>query len=44
VLGFGVKAASTLGTFFCAAFTWGHVRQLDAVSRELLGRAWAAPS
>ena len=29
--------ACTLGTF-----RWGHVRQLDRVSRELLGRAWAA--
>ena len=26
----------------CAAFRWGHVRQLDRVSRELLARAWAA--
>src|SRR3990172_2604349 len=41
VLGFSVKAASTLGTFL-RSFRWGHVRQLDAVSRELLGRAWAA--
>jgi len=41
VLGFTVKAASTLGTFL-RSFTWGHVRQLDAVSRELLARAWAA--
>jgi hypothetical protein len=41
VLGFTVKAASTLGTFL-RSFRWGHVRQLDRVSRELLGRAWAA--
>jgi len=41
VLGFTVKAASTLGTFL-RSFRWGHVRQLDAVSRELLSRAWAA--
>jgi hypothetical protein len=41
VLGFRVKAASTLGTFL-RSFRWGHVRQLDRVSRELLRRAWAA--
>src|SRR5680860_1074188 len=41
VLGFSVKAASTLGTFL-RSFRWGHVRQLDRVSRELLQRAWAA--
>ena len=41
VLGFTVKAASTLGTFL-RSFRWGHVRQLDRVSRELLARAWAA--
>jgi len=41
VLGFRVKAASTLGTFL-RSFRFGHVRQLDRVSRELLGRAWAA--
>jgi hypothetical protein len=41
VLGFSVKAPSTLGTFL-RSFRWGHVRQLDRVSRELLGRAWAA--
>ena len=39
--GFTVKAASTLGTFL-RSFRWGHVRQLDRVSRELLVRAWAA--
>jgi len=41
VLGFKLKAASTLGTFL-RSFRWGHVRQLDRVSRELLARAWAA--
>jgi len=41
VLGFKLKAASTLGTFL-RCFRWGHVRQLDAVSRQLLARAWAA--
>jgi hypothetical protein len=41
VLGVRVKAASTLGTFL-RSFRWGHVRQLDRVSRELLARAWAA--
>jgi hypothetical protein len=41
ILGFRVKAPSTLGTFL-RSFRWGHVRQLDRVSRELLARAWAA--
>jgi hypothetical protein len=41
VLGFTIKAASTLGTFL-RSFSWGHVRQLDRVSRGLLERAWAA--
>ncbi len=36
-----VKAPSTLGTFL-RSFRWGHVRQLDRVSRELPARAWAA--
>ena len=36
-----LKAPSTLGTFL-RSFRWGHVRQLDRVSRELLARAWAA--
>ena len=40
VLGCKVKAPSTLGTFL-RSFRWGHVRQLDRVSRELLARAWA---
>ena len=33
-----VKAPSTPGTFL-RSFRWGHVRQLDRVSRELLARA-----
>ena len=41
VLGCTVKAPSTLGTFL-RSFRWGHVRQLDRVSRELLARSWAA--
>jgi hypothetical protein len=41
VLGFRARAASTLGTFL-RSFGLGHVRQLDRVSRELLGRAFAA--
>ena len=40
-LGSVVKAPSTLGTFL-RSFRWGHVRQLDRVSRELLARAWKA--
>ena len=49
VLGLTAKAPSTpplsrgqaLGAFL-RSFRWGHVRQLDRVSRELLARAWAA--
>jgi hypothetical protein len=41
VLGSRIKAASTLGTFL-RGFSWGHVRQLDRVGRELLKEAWAA--
>ena len=41
VLGCVVKAPSTLGTFL-RSFRWGHARQLDRVSRELLARAWGA--
>ena len=41
VLGCTVKAPSTLGTFL-RSFSWGHVRQLDRLSRELLARSWAA--
>lgn len=39
VLGHAVKAPSTLGTFL-RSFRFGHVRQLDRVSRALLARAW----
>ena len=35
-IGCVVKASSTLGTFL-RSFSWGHARQLDRVSRELLG-------
>ncbi len=41
VLGCAVKAPSTLGTFL-RSFRWGHVRQLDRVSREVMARAWGA--
>ena len=41
MLGCVVKAPSTLGTFL-RSFRWGHVRQLDRVSRELLAGAWSA--
>jgi len=41
LLGCVVKAPSTLGTFL-RSFRWGHVRQSDRVSRELLARAWGA--
>ena len=41
VLGHGVSAPSTLGTFL-RAFTFGHVRQLDRVLAECVCRAWAA--
>jgi Transposase DDE domain group 1 len=41
VLGHGVAAPSTLGTFL-RAFTFGHVRQLDRVLAESLARAWRA--
>ena len=41
VLGCVVKAPSTLGTFL-RSFRWGHVRQLDRVSWELLAQAWTA--
>ena len=40
-IGCVVKAPSTLGTFL-RSFRWGHVRQLDRVSRELLALAWSA--
>jgi len=41
VLGHRVMAPSTLGTFL-RAFTFGHVRQLEAVNGRALERAWAA--
>ncbi|HKA04266.1 MAG TPA: IS1380 family transposase [Acidimicrobiales bacterium] len=41
VLPFRVMAPSTLGTFL-RAFTFGHVRQLDAVIAETIRRAWSA--
>ena len=41
VLGHGVAAPSTLGTFL-RGFTFGHVRQLDRVLAQSLCRAWAA--
>lgn len=41
VLGHRVAAPSTVGTFL-RAFRWGHARQLDSVSGELLRRAWGA--
>jgi hypothetical protein len=41
VLGHRVMAASTVGTWL-RSFTFGHVRQLDKVTSEILGRAWAA--
>ena len=40
VLSHRVMAPSTLGTFL-RAFTFGHVRQLDAVLAEALRRAWS---
>src|ERR1019366_305014 len=40
VLPHRVMAPSTLGTFL-RSFTFGHVRQLDAVLAEALRRAWA---
>jgi len=40
VLPFGVMAPSTIGTFL-RSFTFGHIRQLDAVLSRTLARAWA---
>jgi hypothetical protein len=40
LLGHRAMAPSTLGTFL-RAFTFGHVRQLDKVLGEAIGRAWA---
>lgn len=39
VLGFVVAAPSTVGTFL-RSFTFGHLRQLDAVLGQTLARAW----
>jgi hypothetical protein len=39
VLPFKVMAPSTLGTFL-RSFTFGHIRQLDAVVGEMIRRAW----
>ncbi len=39
-LAFRVMAPSTLGSFL-RAFTFGHVRQLEAVVGETLRRAWS---
>lgn len=41
VLPFKVMAPSTIGTFL-RTFTFGHVRQLDAVCARVLARAWQA--
>jgi hypothetical protein len=40
VLPFKPMAASTVGAFL-RSFTFGHIRQLDAVLSRTLGRAWA---
>ncbi|HMK62689.1 MAG TPA: IS1380 family transposase [Acidimicrobiales bacterium] len=40
VLPFRVMAPSTLGTFL-RSFTFGHIRQLDAVIAEVIRRAWS---
>ncbi len=37
----GTRAPSTVGSWL-RSHTWSNVRQLDAVSRELLARLWAA--
>jgi hypothetical protein len=41
VLGHQVMAPSTVGTFL-RAFAFGHVRQLDRLTEQVLARAWAA--
>ena len=41
VSGFAPAAPSTVGTFL-RSFTWGHVRQLDRATGEILARAWRA--
>lgn len=37
--GHEVRAPSTIGTWL-RAFTWGHVRQLEAAAGDILARAW----
>ena len=39
--GHEVRAPSTIGTWL-RAFTWGHVRQLEAAAGQVLARAWNA--
>ena len=39
VLGHRVRAPSTLGIFL-RAFTFGHVRQFDRLTEQVLARAW----
>jgi hypothetical protein len=41
ILGHRVMAASTVGTWL-RGFTFGHVRQLDKMTGEVLARAWGA--
>jgi hypothetical protein len=41
VLGHRVMAPSTISTFL-RAFTFGHVRQLDRLTEQILTKAWAA--
>lgn len=41
VLGHGLRAPSTLGTFL-RSFCWGDVRSLDRVARVAMRRAWSA--
>jgi hypothetical protein len=41
VCGHEVRAPSTIGTWL-RAFTWGHVRQLDAAAGAVLAAAWTA--
>ena len=41
LLGHRVLAPSTIGTFL-RSFTFGHVRQLDRLLGEAIGRAWTA--
>jgi Transposase DDE domain group 1 len=41
VLGHRVMAPSTIGTFL-RAFTFGHIRQLDRLTEQILTRAWTA--